>query len=249
MLCVIDNMLKKLIYLVGISLLLGCSNEGIDLTVQSEEEVFNKFIVLIDTISTELKKDTSSYLKEAEFHPLYIGEKLDTIQLDYDPREIKYVIHERGRYKYPDSLDLLIVVSTSNFIGSVEDYMDWETADSLGTINPVFYSLKYLSYPVFIENNSDDTLEIGYGEYIPLIIEAMDSSGNWRAIQKPYTYFCGTGMPFYYLPPSEILITSCKLFEGEYKTKLRLVFNKNYYSNEFEGSINYGQFESLAQKY
>ncbi len=42
------------------------------------------------------------------------------------------------------------------------------------------------------------------------------------------------------------MVTSCRLFEGNYHTKMRLAFQYDYegfvYSNEFLGTMNYEQF-------
>ena len=237
-------MLKKLVHIFCLLILVSCSNNEIIENTEENQEV-EKSIVLLDTLTTELKKDTSTSLKDAEFHPLYIGKRADSIQIIYDPNKVENVTHEWDLYKKPDSLDLTITIDTSRLIASVQKYIDWKMADSLGEISPIFYSLQYQSYPVIIENKTSDTLEIGYGEYIPLIIEAKDQNGEWKPIQKPFVYFCGTGMPFYFLPPEEILITSCKIFDGDFKTTLRLVYGweKQNYSNEFSGFIDEGQFE------
>ncbi len=239
--------LKKLVYMTTILFLVACSHKNSESDVGLKDTVIYESIVLIDTNTIALKKDTSSTLKNAEFHPLYIGEKRDTILLNYDYNEVQFITHKARRYRRPDSLDLSISLNPSKLIASVERCIDWKRAYSLKLESPIFYSLKYQAYPLFIENKSEDTLEIGYGEYIPLLIEAKDSTDSWRVIQRHFTYYCGTGIPFYFLPPGDILITSCKLFEGDYKTKLRIVygFSQMQYSNEFHGTINYGQFEQL----
>lgn len=84
-----------------------------------------------------------------------------------------------------------------------------------------------------------------------MIIEAKDSSGIWKPIQEPYVYFCGTGLTHYFLPPDEILVSSCKLFEGEFNTKIRIAFgfDRKTKSNEFDGKISYDQFDKLKHKY
>ena len=112
-------------------------------------------------------------------------------------------------YKYPDSNDLKIVVDTSEIIGSGMDVTD----DDVRSYN---FKGKYKSYPVFIENVSNDTLSIGFGNRIYPIVEAKDSLGNWRPIQKPGTYYCGTGLQSFYLEPNNILISSCKLYDGDF---------------------------------
>ena len=94
-------------------------------------------------------------------------------------------------------------------------------------------------------------MSVGYGQHIPLILEAQDSLGEWQAIQKLYTYWCGTGLTSFCLLPGELVITSCKLYEGDYQTKMRLAFGfkKTNYSNEFIGRMNYKQFEIPQNRY
>ena len=118
-------------------------------------------------------------------------------------------------YKYPDSNDLKIVVDTSEIIGSG---MDGKNTYSMTNDDVRSYNFKgkYKSYPVFIENVSNDTLSIGFGNRIYPIVEAKDSLGNWRPIQKPGTYYCGTGLQSFYLEPNNILISSCKLYDGDF---------------------------------
>ena len=105
----------------------------------------------------------------------------------------------------------------------------------------------FYAYPVFLKNETNDTLQIGSGNYIYMIVEAVDSFGVWRPIQRPYVYFCGTGLNSIIIFPNEYMITACDIFNGDYSTKLRLKLkrNNNLLSNEFYGKIYYSQFKSL----
>ncbi len=98
------------------------------------------------------------------------------------------------------------------------------------------------SYPVLVRNLNKDTVAIGYGDYIPLLLEAKDSVGNWKPIQVPYRYRCGTGLETIILPPKEIVITMLPIFNGNYKTQLRLTYGSNM-SKPFWGKIDYKQFK------
>lgn len=245
-------MLKQTVSFLILFILTTCGGSQSYEMAEDFEENENR-IVFIDSISNDLKKDTSTSLKEADFHPLYIGKKTDSIHLNYNPKKMEFecVTTQWGRFKTPDSSDLNISVDTNALIASVQHYIDWVAADSLSELYPALYTMHYQSYPVIIENLTKDTLEIGYGEYVPLIIEARDETGEWKSIQRPFVYGCGTGMPFYFLPPGEILITSCKLFDGEFKTTMRLAFGweSKTYSNEFAGYINRGQFDYSRKSY
>lgn len=233
-------------------LICSCQDATTALINHSQEEL--EHLVLIDTFNNQLQLDTAYSITEAEFHPMYMGKKQDSITLNYWPGDIEYTSRYWEEYKSPDSNDLKIFVDSTQIIGSVnnfyippppsfeEENQKWKRKFVRGKIK---------SYPIIIKNNSVDTLKVGYGDYIPMIIEAKDSLGNWKPIQKPYIYFCGTGLSMYFLPPEEIIITSCKLFEGEYKTKMRIVFGfeRTIQSNEFIGKINYEQFNKLAKEY
>lgn len=47
------------------------------------------------------------------------------------------------------------------------------------------------------------------------------------------------------------MITSCKLFEGKFETKMRIAFgfDRKTKSNEFNGKMNYEQFNERKEKY
>lgn len=212
----------------------------------------NRFtsIELIDTLGHDLSLDTAWFVSTAAFQPLYMGRQKDVVTLYYEASFMEYSTIDWDQYKQPDSSELRIFVDTSRFIASVNrfaippppppglgdeiKYEDWVETQ---------HGKKVKSYPVYLKNISQDTLNIGYGDFLNVLIEARDSTGEWRAIQRPYIYFCGTGLSNYFLPPNEIALTSCKLFHGDYETSLRLVFawRENVCSNEFPGKIDYRQ--------
>lgn len=233
-------------------LICSCQDATTALIHRPQEEL--EHLVLIDTFNNQLQPDTAYSITEAEFHPMYMGKKQDSISLNYWIGDIEYATMYWEEYKSPDSNDLNIFVDSTQIIGSVNNFyipppLSFEEENEKW--KRTFVRGKIKSYPIIIKNNSVDTLKVGYGDYIPMIIEAKDSLGNWKPIQKPYIYFCGTGLTMYFLPPEEIIITSCKLFEGEYKTKMRIVFGfeRTIQSNEFTGKINYEQFNKLAKEY
>lgn len=98
-------------------------------------------------------------------------------------------------------------------------------------------------FPIMLTNRDTDTIFIGYGTHIPLVMEAMDSLGNWKPIQERFIYMCGNGVGSIILPPDESVLTLAPIFQGNYKTKLRLTIGDNH-SKPFIGFINYRQFQS-----
>lgn len=193
-------------------------------------------------------KDTSVniiWMNDGNHNPLYFGKLRDTIRIEgivghqYLP-PIPQVGHEKSapikkgkfddyylemghykNFKNWDSVTLNIQIDTSQFVGNAGRK----------------------SYPVLIENKYHDTIYIGYGNYIPIITEAMDSNGLWKPIEERFIYMCGSELEAIILPPKEFVLTSELVYTGNFKTKLRIKFGKNY-SREFVGSINETQFES-----
>ncbi len=99
-------------------------------------------------------------------------------------------------------------------------------------------------YPTLLINKDKDTILIGSGNHIRIIMEAIDTTGNWKPIQKRFIYMCGVGISSVVLPPNECVLTFAPIFKGNYKTQLRLRLGENY-SNTFYGSINYRQFQDI----
>ena len=93
-------------------------------------------------------------------------------------------------------------------------------------------------FPVMVTNRETDTILIGYGRHVPLIMEAMDSLGNWQPIQESFKYICGHGLGAIILPPNESILTLAPTFKGNYKKKLRLTLGENH-SKPFIGFIDY----------
>ncbi len=207
---------------------------------------------MLDSFNNELFYDTYRSMTTSCMHPIYIGRKQDSIWLDYNIKGMG----NRSTLDYysPDSNDLILYIDSTQIIGSViknrsvippPGYIV-ETSSQYN-LNAMHERGNTKAYPVFIKNVSQDSLVIGYGDYVPVIVEAEDSLGIWRPVQKPYYYDCGYGLSYFYLRPEEIIITSCKLFKGNYSTKMRLVFgaNRKIKSNTFNGSIYYDQFNYI----
>lgn len=100
------------------------------------------------------------------------------------------------------------------------------------------------AFPVFILNNSLDTVFIGSGASIGLKLEAINANGEWQPIEynfKPH------GWNQMLIPPKEIMLTSVSRIQGNFNTMLRLKLG-NKYSNVIEGNINYRQFKNMFNK-
>lgn len=195
-------------------------------------------IKLIDRFNNKLVKDTAFEKTEAQFSPIYIGEKKAEVYLNYKTERIGNRVEEWEKYKKPEANQIIITIDTSRIVGSPMGVWEYYKKPE--------YRNEKMSFPVFIENLSTDTLNIGFGDILPIFIEAKDIEGNWRPIQRQFIYDCGTGLTEFILNPGQIAITTMKKFAGDFKTKLRLVFgysDNKIHSNEIDGQINLTQFE------
>ena len=99
-----------------------------------------------------------------------------------------------------------------------------------------------------IENKDNDTITIAFGNFVPLITEAKNSTKNSRSIEERWTYMCATGVGEIILPPNEIALSAAIVYHGNYSTTLRLRIDSTF-SNKFKGNINYRQFENMFNQY
>jgi len=103
------------------------------------------------------------------------------------------------------------------------------------------------AFPLFIYNSSDSIVKIDTQEgWLFIIQEALDSDGKWKPIEyHDYETICGISYGTRFLIPNFSIITKIYVYSGDYLTKLRVKLmtnNQVYYSNEFIGSINKGQY-------
>jgi hypothetical protein len=250
------------ILIIGLfAILVSCKTETNEQFVSPVKEMF-KFPVIIDTTDYKISKRESTWLSTADYELLYIGKWKDTIYPNY---KLKY-------YPLPDlsSIDQMEPSDTIGYHKMLTEhmmypyYIDWMApnhhkswheaelsivVDTSQRVINDYFNVKsespfFEAYPVLIENIDEDTITIGYGHFIPLITEAKDSAGNWRPIEENWKYGCGNGVGTIILPPNEIGLSATMIYHGDYSTTLRLRIDSSF-SNEFKGSINYRQFESM----
>ncbi len=77
-----------------------------------------------------------------------------------------------------------------------------------------------------------------------IIQEALDSSGRWRPIERAPFTSCGNSHHNVFLPAGHYWELVVPRYTGSMRTRLRFVIHGSpeLISNEFEGSINPGQF-------
>lgn len=200
------------------------------------QEVLTPFPCIVD--SQKVKRfsfddENPTWLSTAFYELNYIGKLKDTVSLEnaikfsfYNP-ETKNEIKDNHMKYY---IDWLKKVSFKNWENSKIEIQIGEKSISN-------------SLPVLIRNNNKDTIAIGYGSQIPIVMEALNEKKEWKPIQEKFIYMCGNGVGTIVLPPGEIAITLAPFFKGKQKTKLRLVYGDNK-SKQFWGYINKRQFES-----
>ncbi len=237
--------LSKLLILIVVFLStcqVGKLNDGDEKSI-----VFPK---VIDTIGIEkfalFKWESPTWLSTSNYKLYFIGKYQDTIflnpylnvgpfivlpsqtqknevQLKQKHKLETYFLEwtNEKKYKYSEESNVEILIDTNSLISE--------------------------SYPVLLKNISTDTIFIGYGQHIPLLMEAKDSLGSWKPVQKKFIYMCGNGVGSIILPPNEYALTLAPIFNGNYKTLLRLSIGKNH-SEAFYGKIFYRQFRSMFDK-
>lgn len=110
----------------------------------------------------------------------------------------------------------------------------------------------YKAYPFYIYNASKISQEILKpiaGGDLFMILEAKDKNDTWKPIEyfEQFGFLCGTGHQNYLLKPNHYIIGAIRKYDGNFKTTMRIKlksFDKLFYSNEFQGKMNYSQFYS-----
>ncbi|MFD1553885.1 hypothetical protein DNU06_17015 [Putridiphycobacter roseus] len=244
--------MKNLLYIISFIGLISCGTEEIEAKLQMENVYHQSFPVILDTVQFGkydfLKENRETiWLSTANYKFLYIGKQKDTIIVDHWPSFAPPPPPPLPQ-EYQDKSDLKLPKYVNPLAGY---YIGWLEHRNF---KPCTYSKIEIkldttiiinnAYAVLLTNNESDTISIGYGRYIPLIMEAQDSAGDWKPIEEQYNYMCGNGVGTVILPPNELVLTNAPIFRGAYKTMLRLTIGESH-SREFKGSINYRQFTSM----
>ncbi|KXH85826.1 hypothetical protein [Chryseobacterium kwangjuense] len=101
----------------------------------------------------------------------------------------------------------------------------------------------YDGFPVTLYNQENKDVIIGFGNHIPLELEALNKENNWVKIYGRRIYICGVGIQYIMLKSQQIATVFQPRLSGSFKTKLRYRL-KNIVSNEFEGNINENYFRN-----
>lgn len=227
---------------------------------------------VLTNIKTVKKIKSDSLISRSSSGILYIGKLKDTIDLNYELVDFPFnpppppPPPQNGKVQEIDTVELDKIFNTYNkkFRSNpiYPFYYSWEESRKFKSWNETKINLEvdtstiikqlvidkylheeyYSAYPVFIKNQENDTINIGYDRFIPILVEAKDSTNKWKPIEKMYSFMCGNGINSLVLPPENIIISSKVIYQGNYETELRIKLGDNY-SNKFTGSINYSQFQ------
>ena len=224
----------KILTLVLFSICLtSCNKEK-----QKSTKLEFKEITIKNKFTNKLKLDFTNKLTMSEISPLYIGKITEIIKISYQPFQTVKKTETYKEYKLPSKKTLEIFVDTSRIIGIPMGMYEYSKVEKRNN---------KIANPIFIKNISKDTLNIGYAEYLPIIIEAKNRNGDWQPIQERMRFMCGTDIFNFYCPPNNIVISAMQKYSGNFKTTLRLKYESfgsesSIFSNEINGVINEKQF-------
>lgn len=170
---------------------------------------------------------------EGDYRLLYIGKPLDTItiieSISSPPSPVKVnqkiIFNEpfyafgnyraerypNFEYEIPQRLSIIIDTSQviSRFYPSYEMYCCFE------------------NFPVFIRNVDTKSVDITINDRVLLIIEALNSNGEWVSIDEKFFVECGAGVDTYLLHPNNICVTSIPRYDGNFVTQMRVKIGSN----------------------
>jgi hypothetical protein len=247
-------MIKTPIIILCLTTLLMLSCQTDNEYSQTEVVDLKTFPVIIDTSGVARRLDLFQQnnfngLPYSHFEYYFIGRVKDTIYLNPSLRFFLYSIG--GMSKSGEIISEEITVLDDPFLKyrrEWEDKIDYKHCSEVKIDIAMNREIKFSDYfPVMFTNCNKDTIIIGNSTNIPIMMEALDSSGIWRAIHEDYVVGCGNGVGYIILPPNECVITLAPIFTGPFKAKLRLTIGENH-SEQFIGFINEQQVHYMSEQ-
>jgi hypothetical protein len=116
------------------------------------------------------------------------------------------------------------------------------------------FSQRYKGGTLLLVNGTNKTSRFSATDSrIGIVQEAKDKDGCWKPIEHLPSSWCGNSYHGVFLEPKDCWVFSTPRYEGSIKTTLRftlpLSVGKVIHSNEFEGSVNPGQFARRKPKF
>jgi hypothetical protein len=238
----------QIIFILYTLFLISCQDDKKQEVKETDD--LQPFPIVLDTLGIEkflysFDDENPTWLSTSNYNLYFIGTEKDTIYLNPffnfvpPPPPLPSGVKTTNTTNIPEHENPF----KKYYIEWDEEmnYKDWTQSKidiQIDTINKISNL-----FPVMLANLDTDTTFIGYGSHIPLVMEAIDSTGTWKPIQEEFIYMCGVGVGSIILPPNQCVLTLAPIFNGNYKTKLRLILGDNH-SKPFSGFINYRQFQS-----
>jgi hypothetical protein len=142
-------------------------------------------------------------------------------------------------------------------IGTETDFTAGKLSIHVNTNDKTVFAEKYTGLILYVSNGSADTVYFdAQDSRLNMKLQALDKNGRWQDIEYLPSSWCGNSYHMVYLPPQYYWKFTIPEYEGKMRTRLRAVlqFKKaldgselSLYSNEFEGSINPGQFSRMPE--
>lgn len=253
----IDKMVNKYLILLLTLAVLGCDSPKKEFHVAEfeEEKQFDTEEYLrnlpLEDIFIKTTKRRYNYKVSAingvlGYTPFYLGKKLPVVPIDNLFLDSNFITTENHNYKEgKDSTSIQIFVDTTRKIPNTCNIVNLNLQKNNLDSSNYLPTLNHSAYAVFIENISDDTLEVGSSNGLPLHLQILSPNGTWLETNH-FVPGCGTGLRSYLIAPRHITITNHPITSGNTITKFRFAYGykKRYwdksdyiYSNEFYGKI------------
>lgn len=198
---------------------------GIDEPIPNFKGLQNEFVIIVDTnfIATNFISFDEDYSRER-------STKLDTSDLTWTDDWEKLTTKQKLEKVNQEKKFYLIQADSAHILNNQGQQQVW------------------------IINNSKDTVTIQMQDWSFIcVLQAKTKGGQWYPIQYWRFSTCGNSYYSKHFPPKTANSFVTKLpNEGDYKTKLRyklLGADKFFYSNEFDGRINYCEFVEDSTNY
>lgn len=210
------------------------------------------FPTIIDTLNDAASFRTRDWISTADYSILYLGYQEDSIFLQHNtsvPNSNVLPYNKAAKYKMYYEAKIQLEIDLSQEIKE-DPGIDWDEILALSEDTLSYGTKYYKAYPVIIKNQEKKPIVIGHtslGDEIPLILEAKDQDGTWKAIEEEFSSLCGFGIYPIILKPQEIIVTGVIIYQGSFKTTLRLKYG-TIYSKTFQGSINPTQFKNQNEE-
>lgn len=230
---------------------IGCNNVGDSITIQA-----NRNITVVDSSAQTENLWKYDPTERYGYYPIYyIGKPTDTICLGqekisgYSYGQKDY--SKAKNYTLADSTKLKIYVDTSFSLAHTVYYSHYAEKEDKRIVDS---TKSFKTFIVFVHNQCDSLISVGiFSELGHTVRQVKDEQGNWKDIEAPIRYFCGTGARDIIIEPGQMLVAKLLRYNGDYKAECRLKYSRGkstVYSNTFTDYIDKRQLtDTLLTEY